>query len=173
MKRKRLIIRTAILLLLISAISYTLYMNFFHSKGSVEIGDKAPLFVLENLQGEEVYLEDLQGKGVFLNFWGTWCEPCKTEMPYMQNQYEYYQGQGVEIVAVNIAESRVAVKKFVEEYGLTFPVVLDKNRDVSSAYDVGNLPATYLIDSDGIIVDIKTGQMTERDVQQYMEQIKP
>jgi len=173
MKKNRLIIRTVILSLLLAALGYTLYSNFFVSKEKVQVGSVAPDFVLKSLDGESVQLSDFEGKGVFLNFWGTWCEPCKREMPYMERQYQYYKEQGVEIIAINVAESNLAVENFVNQHGLSFPVVLDKNMEVLNAYGVDPLPTTFLINPDGEVIDIITGQMTERNIRDYMELIKP
>jgi peroxiredoxin len=172
-KKRRLIMRSIILALLAGALGYTLYTNFFSSKEKVKVGSEAPDFVLTDLKGEKHQLSDYKGKGVFLNFWGTWCEPCKREMPYMQSQYDYYSDQGVEILAVNIAESNVAVQSFMETYDLSFPVVLDKDSQVLEAYGVVPLPTTFLIDKNGVVKEIITGQMNERMVRDYMESIKP
>lgn len=173
MKKNRLIIRTIILLLLIAALGYTLYSNFSTSKERVAVGDIAPDFVLTDLNGTKHQLSDYRGKGVFLNFWGTWCKPCKDEMPYMDNQYQVYKNKDVEILAVNIDETKLAVSKFVEQYGLTFPVVIDKGGQVTKRYDIGPIPSTFLIDKDGKIVKIITGSLTEAMIQDYMEMIKP
>ncbi|PMC39465.1 thiol-disulfide oxidoreductase [Bacillus sp. UMB0899] len=173
MKKNRLLMRSIILILLIGALGYTLYSNFFVSKEKVKVGSKAPDFVLTDLEGNEHQLSDYKGKGVFLNFWGTWCEPCEREMPYMDNQYEYYKNQGVEVLAVNIAESNIAVQSFVDKHDLTFPIPLDKDRQVLNAYGVGPLPTTFLINPEGKVVDITSGTLTERMIRDYMEQIKP
>lgn len=173
MKKNRLLMRSIILILLIGALGYTLYSNFFVSKEKVKVGSKAPDFVLTDLEGNEHQLSDYMGKGVFLNFWGTWCEPCEREMPYMDNQYEYYKNQGVEVLAVNIAESNIAVQSFVDKHDLTFPIPLDKDRQVLNAYGVGPLPTTFLINPEGKVVDITSGTLTERMIRDYMEQIKP
>ena len=173
MKKNRLLMRSIILILLIGALGYTLYSNFIVSKEKVKVGSEAPDFVLTDLEGKQHQLSDYKGKGVFLNFWGTWCEPCEREMPYMDNQYEYYKTQGVEVLAVNIAESNVAVQSFVDKHDLSFPVILDKDRQVLNAYGVGPLPTTFLINPEGEVVHITSGSLTERMVRDFMEQIKP
>ncbi|WP_243290109.1 thiol-disulfide oxidoreductase ResA [Bacillus sp. FJAT-47783] len=173
MKRNRLIMRSAILFILLAALGYTLYANFIVSKEKVQVGSKAPDFVLNDLQGDSYKLSDFAGKGVFINFWGTWCEPCKREMPYMERQYKHYKNEGVEILAINVGESKIAVENFANQHGLTFPIVLDKKMEVLNAYGVDPLPTTFLIDKNGKVVKIITGQMTERDVSNYMELIKP
>jgi peroxiredoxin len=173
-RKKRLTLRIVILTLLTIAIIYTLYANFTKDNREVAaIGEEAPDFVLKDLEGNEYQLSDLRGKGVFLNFWGTWCEPCKYEMPYMENQYHVYKDQGVEILAVNVGETDLAIETFAKQYNLTFPIIVDKGGAVQNAYGIFPLPATYLINPDGIIVDYIESSMTEEEVKQYMEKIKP
>jgi peroxiredoxin len=173
MKKQRLVVRTVILLLLLSAVGYTIYSNFFTEKTAIKVGATAPDFVLTDLNGKTHRLSDYRGKGVFLNFWGTWCKPCEKEMPYINRQYQIYKKQGVEVLAVNVGEPKLSVQKFVDRFGLTFPVVIDREDQVMDAYDIDQLPATFLIDKNGTIKKIITGTMTEEMVQQYMESIKP
>lgn len=165
--------RSLILTVLIGALAYTLYINFFTSKERVKVGSTAPDFVLTDLEGNKHQLSDYRGKGVFLNFWGTWCKPCEKEMPYIENQYDYYKTLGVEVLAVNIAESNVAVKGFADKHNLSFPIPIDKDKQVLDAYGVKPLPTTFLIDKEGKVVEITSGSMTERMVRDYMERIKP
>jgi peroxiredoxin len=172
-KQQRLIMRTVILLLLLAAVGYTIYSNFFTEKERVKVGSAAPDFVLTDLQGKEHRLSDYRGKGVFLNFWGTWCKPCEKEMPYINRQYEVYKKQGVEVLAVNVGETKLSVQKFADRFGLTFPIMIDREDQVMNAYDVGQLPATFLIDKNGKVKKMITGTMTEEMVKQYMESIKP
>ncbi|SDJ13130.1 AhpC/TSA family protein [Alteribacillus bidgolensis] len=84
-------------------------------------GDIEPNFQLETLEGETVELNDYRGQSVFLNFWGTYYPPCEEEMPYMENQYQEYKDKGVEILAVNVGESELAVERFVDRHPLSFP----------------------------------------------------
>jgi len=155
------------------AVAYTLYQNFITEKIRVQAGDQAPDFVLEDMNGNNVQLSDLKGKGVFLNFWGTWCKPCEKEMPYMDKQYSHFKNLGVEILAVNIGESDIAIESFVNRHGLTFPILKDKDRAVTEAYDITPIPTTFLIDKNGKVLKVITGSMTERDIAKYMERIKP
>ncbi|ALC81454.1 MULTISPECIES: thiol-disulfide oxidoreductase ResA [Bacillus] len=173
MGRKRLVIRTGILLVLMGTLAYTLYNAVFASEEKISEGSKAPNFALQTMDGNEIELDDLKGKGVFLNFWGTWCEPCKKEFPYMANQYREFKDQGVEVVAVNVGESNLAVNNFRESYEVNFPVVIDKDRQVLEAYDVNPLPTTFLISPEGKVVKVVTGSMTERMIYDYMNMIKP
>ncbi|RHW41207.1 thiol-disulfide oxidoreductase ResA [Neobacillus notoginsengisoli] len=174
MKKKRLAIRTVILVLLAAAVAYTLYASLTKEKRSrAGVGEIAPDFVLMDLDGTKHRLSDYKGQGVFLNFWGTWCKPCEKEMPYMNNQYKQFKDRGVQVLAVNIGESNLAVQAFSDKYQLSFPIVLDKDRQVMNAYGVGQLPATFLVNKEGKIVRYHTGQLTEQAVKQFMESIEP
>ncbi|MEW9110909.1 thiol-disulfide oxidoreductase ResA [Cytobacillus gottheilii] len=173
MKKKRLVIRTVILLLLGAAVAYTLYANFSSDDiRKVAINEKAPDFVLTDMEGNKHQLSDYEGQGVFLNFWGTWCKPCEKEMPYMNNQYKQFKEQGVQVLAVNINESDFAVNKFTSRYNLDFPIVIDKG-EVMEAYGIGPLPTTFLVDKDGIVIKRLESGMTEAMIKGYMEEIKP
>lgn len=173
MKKRRFFIRTGILLVMLAALCYTMYNSVFAKQDRVKEGSIAPNFVLQSVDGDRIELKDLKGKGVFLNFWGTWCGPCKQEFPYMANQYEVFKDRGVEIVAVNVAESKIAVKNFMESYGVNFPVAMDKDRQVTEAYDIGQLPTTLLLNPEGKVIKVIKGTMTERNVYEYMNLIKP
>lgn len=174
MKKKRLVIRTIILLILGAAVAYTLYANFTKDDvKKVAFGEKAPDFVLEDMNGEKHRLSDYEGQGVFLNFWGTWCKPCEREMPYMENQYKEFKDNGVTILAVNVGESDLAVQKFADKHNLTFPILKDTDGQVQTAYKISPLPATYMIDKDGKVVKYHTGELSEDMIRAMMEQVKP
>ncbi|MFD3446155.1 thiol-disulfide oxidoreductase ResA [Microbacteriaceae bacterium 4G12] len=173
MKKNRLLFRSLILLILVGAVVFTLYQNFFADKEKVQIGKQAPNFQVTDMNGKQISLRDLRGKGVFLNFWGTWCEPCEKEMPYMNELYATYKKKGVEIIALNADETNLAVKNFVAQYGLTFPVAIDKGQDVLNTYGVGPLPTTFLIDKDGKVVKRITGTQTKEQLEKYLQEITP
>ncbi|MFS0577290.1 thiol-disulfide oxidoreductase ResA [Sporosarcina sp. 179-K 3D1 HS] len=173
-KKQRLITRILVLLVLAIAIVFTIYNSLTKEKQKVlKVGDEAPDFMLVDLNGENHQLSNYKGQGVFLNFWGTWCAPCKKEMPAMGRQYEVYKNQGVQVLAVNIAESDLKVQTFADQYGMVFPTLIDKTKSVMQAYNVKPLPTTFLIDPNGEIIKIITGEMSEKDIQGYMESIKP
>lgn len=123
------------------------------------VGDPAPDFRLQNLAGEEVSLSDFRGRPVLINFWATWCGPCRDEMPFIQGVFEdkEWSDQGLVILAVNLGEAPAKVGEFMEEYGLTFPVLLDARQDAAKAYNVRGIPATFFIDKNGIIKDRQIG----------------
>ena len=116
-------------------------------------GAMAPDFTLSTLSGETVKLSDYRGQTVVLNFWASWCAPCKKEMPEMQNYYESLPDEsGVEILAVNLTDRDDGLDKiseFVKEYGVTFPVLLDEEGTVRKTYGVLAIPTTFLIGEDG------------------------
>ncbi len=172
-KKRRLLFRISILSLFLIAIGFMLYQNFTEDRELITAGDKAPDFVLETLSGEKVQLSDYRGQGVFLNFWATYCPPCKKEMPFMENQYQYFKDKGVQVLAVDVGEPKVTVKSFVNEYGLSFPVPMDQDKDVLNAYGVGPIPVTFLINKDGVVEDRITAGLTEEDIRKYMKQIQP
>lgn len=173
-KQRRFVIRTVVLLLLAAAVVYTLVANFNKEKvDQAVVGKEAPDFSLIDLEGNSHRLSEYRGQGVFLNFWGTFCGPCEREMPYMENQFQVFKDQGVQTIAVNVGESKLSVKKFVDRLGLTFPVVIDNDDQTQDAYGVGPLPVTFLIDEEGMIVKSHTGQLTEEMVADFMEQVKP
>jgi thiol-disulfide isomerase/thioredoxin len=137
--------------------------GYSYSKVNLPIKD----FELEDLQGNTVRLSDLKGKIVFLNFWATWCPPCRNEMPHMQAFYEKYQDDMV-VLAVNPnklenqgfddsekAEERA--REYVEEEGFTFPVLLDRDDSVWDMYRQRGIPANYMIDREGTIRYLKPG----------------
>ncbi|WP_077213847.1 thiol-disulfide oxidoreductase ResA [Bacillus dakarensis] len=175
MKKQRLIMRSIILILLGAAVVYTLYANFTKDDiQKVEVGKKAPDFVLSDMNGEKHRLSDYEGKGVLLNFWATWCKPCEREMPYMDSGYKVYKDKGVQVLAVNIGESDVVVNEFINRYDLSFPVLNDKNQEVLTAYGVDPLPITFLINKDGIVERVHTGEIIKEEVMMdMMEEIKP
>ena len=173
MKKNRLLFRVIILLILSGAVGFTLYQGFFADKEKMQIGKEAPNFIVTDLEGKKIELKDLKGKGVFLNFWGTWCKPCEKEMPYMNELYPKYKEKGVEIIALDADETDIAVKNFVNQYGLKFPVAIDKGQKIIGTYGVGPLPTSFLIDKDGKVVEKIIGEQTKEQLEGYLKKITP
>lgn len=141
------------------------------SSPPLRVGGPAPTFELETLKGDILRSSDYQNKAFILNFWATWCVPCIKEMPELNKAYASYKDSGVEIIAINFAESKSEVDEFVNKYQLNFPVVLDKYGDVSQDYKVRNLPVTYFISSKGIIVDIAFGGINQEYIKTKLKQL--
>ena len=123
------------------------------SAQGVEVGNLAPDFQLQNLDGQTVSLGNLQGKPVLINFWATWCPPCRDEMPYIQEIYEEWSDKELVVLAINIGESSSKVEEFIQSHNLSFTVLLDTKQDVAQRYNITGIPTTFFIDKDGIIQD--------------------
>ena len=121
------------------------------------LGKPAPDFQLSSLDGQPVSLSDLKGSPVLLNFWATWCGPCRGEMPYLQQIYEKWQVMGLVLLAINIGESSSDVGEFMQDQGLSLPVLLDSEGEISAQYGIEYIPATFFIDSEGIVQEVKVG----------------
>lgn len=122
---------------------------------SIEQMDKktsAPDFTLKDLSGETVRLRDLRGKVVFLNFWATWCPPCRLEMPMMEELHKEFGNQGLVILAINNLEGSKEIKAFIKQHNLTFTTLLDEKGKVFELYRTWSLPTTYLIGKNGEVV---------------------
>jgi peroxiredoxin len=138
--------------------------------GGLKVGAKAPDFELKTLAGDTVKLSDLKGKKVMLNFWATWCPPCKAEMPAME-EFHKEAGDEVVILAVN-NDPHLDVKAFLDENGITFPIPLDEEDKVNETYQVLSIPTTYFIDTKGNIGNKYIGAMNLDAMKQYTKDLK-
>ncbi|MFM8551986.1 MAG: redoxin domain-containing protein [Nitrospiraceae bacterium] len=121
-------------------------------RGRVRVGGPAPNFQLYDLAGRLVTLSDYRGRVVLLNFWATWCEPCRVEMPAMEDLYREFKRRDFEILAVSTDQQGAAVTRpFSQEMGLTFPILHDSDFRVGVAYGARTLPMTFLVDRQGVI----------------------
>ncbi|MCO6452382.1 MAG: TlpA family protein disulfide reductase [Caldilineales bacterium] len=136
-------------------------------------GHPAPDFELQTLDGESMSLADLRGKPVVLNFWASWCGPCRAEMPELEQAYRDNRDGGLVVLGVNQGEEQVIAADFVNRYNLTFPVVLDQRLLVSQLYRTNSLPTTFFIDRDGIIREQVIGQMNTAMLEQRLRSIYP
>nr|WP_318839115.1 thiol-disulfide oxidoreductase ResA [Priestia endophytica] len=166
-----------VILVLLLGLGYTVYVNFFKNEKNVakgaDLNDIAFDFTLQDLHGNEVSLSDFRGKGVILNFWATYCPPCKKEMPHLNSIYEEYKDKGIEVIAVNATEPRVIIRPFVQEYGLDFPILLDRTGSVVEQYDILNIPVTFFINEEGKIIEKSSGELTEESIRSSVKRIIP
>jgi peroxiredoxin len=153
-----------IAVLLVLAFFLARRQGYFLDSPSVEPGSRserdvvAPEFVLPALDGPPVRLSDHRGKVVLLNFWATWCPPCRAEMPSMEKLYQGYRDRGLTILAISSEVSgRTVVEPFVRERGLTFPILLNPEGDVFAQYGVRGLPTSFVLDRQGRIVSAEIG----------------
>jgi peroxiredoxin len=135
------------------------------------VGGPAPEIALQDLQGHEVKLSDLHGKVVLLNFWATWCKPCKEEMPAMQASYDKLRDKGFVVLAVNELEDTDKVIEHIRMYGHTFPVVMDHDNHIANRYGVVGLPASFIVDRQGIVRERIFGNLlTEQRIAELFQQ---
>ncbi len=135
--------------------------EYFDKAGVQRFREKieAPDFTLKNLEGQEVSLKDLRGKLVFLNFWATWCGPCRIEKPTLEKLYQEFKDKGLVILAVSIdqGDSIQLVRSYMEEHKLSYGSLLDPENAVGKMYAVRGIPVTYLIDGEGTIIGAAMG----------------
>jgi len=135
----------------------------------LEIGQEAPNFTLENLEGDNVSLEDLRGKTVLINFWATWCPYCVKEMPDMDKLYVENKDDDFVVLAIDVGETREEASKYVEKSGYHFPVLLDTDGRVSMKYFVTGIPTSVMVDKEGKIRAIKLGPMTYPEMKEMLD----
>ncbi|WP_457600901.1 peroxiredoxin family protein [Hydrogenivirga sp.] len=158
-------------ILLVALMLYLgLFTNSQHTTSSgLGKGDIAPDFTLKTIDGREVSLKDYRGKVVLINFWATWCPPCRNEMPLFVRVYKRHRDKGFEILAVSTDSSLDPVKKFVKEFRINFPVLYD-DKNVVSLYGIQGLPTSFLIDREGKIIKVRLGEYKEieRDLKEVL-----
>ena len=132
-------------------------------------GKQAPDFALKDLQGKQVKLSDFRGKAVLLNFWATWCGPCKVEMPWFVELQKQYGPQGLEIVGVALDDSgKDEIQKFAKDMGVNY-TILQGQDDVGDAYGAVGLPTTYYIDRTGTIIDSASGLVSRGEIEENIK----
>jgi len=137
-------------------------------------GFLAPDFELRTIEGENVKLSDLRGQAVLVNLWATWCPPCRAEMPAIEKIYKEYKDEGLVVLGVNMTyqDTFSNVAPFIDEYGLSFPVLLDETGTVGTAYQLRSLPSSFFVDRDGIISEVVIGgPMAEALLRTRVEEI--
>ena len=138
----------------------------------LKVGNRAPDFTLRNLQGQDVALHDLQGRVVLMNFWAVWCGFCRVEMPELQMAYETYGHEGLVVLGIDVQEETAQVASFVQEMGVTFPILLDQKAAVTRQYRIQGLPTSILVDADGVIRAVHVGPLTRQEIAGYLAQVE-
>ncbi len=139
------------------------------------IGSVAPDFTLKTLDGGESSLSDYAGRPVLINFWASWCGPCRAEMPEIIAAYRAHRDSGLQVLAIDHAQLDVLadVEAFVDELGMPFPVLLDTQGDVIAAYAVPGLPTSVFVDAEGFVQGVNVGPMTGDVIAKYLADILP
>ncbi len=131
-------------------------------------------FTLTDLDGRPVRLADLRGKGVWIDFWASWCPPCQAETPVLRDTYDAYRSRGLELVAVSVQESSAAdVRAYAERYGLTYTIAADLAGDIFRLYRVYALPTQFFVGTDGIIRSVVQGPLDAAGAAAHVEAILP
>ena len=134
--------------------------------------DLAPDFSLTDLDGNTVSLSDYRGqKNVYINFWASWCGPCKLEMPDIEAIHREYQDKDLVVLAVNVGESSKAVEKYIDINGFSFTALLDPDMKVSKLYKVNSIPVSVFIDKEGKIRNQRVGLLTKEQMLSYIEKL--
>jgi thiol-disulfide isomerase/thioredoxin len=134
----------------------------------VEVGKSAPDFELTDLNGDSVQLSDYRGQKVFLNFWASWCPPCRAEMPDVQRLYEE-DFEDFRIIAVNVGENKAVASEFIMKNNLDFEVILDNEKEVSREYLVRGIPTSYFLDENGVIINKISGVISYKKMIELAE----
>lgn len=132
---------------------------------------KAIDFKLKDLNGKDVSLSDLKGKRVFLNFWASWCPPCRGEMPDIEKLYDETKDSDLVIIAINLGEDKDTVRSFIDKNNYKFKVLLDSDEDVAQKYSITSIPTSFFIDKNGTIVAKKIGAMSYEEMKDYANTI--
>ncbi len=138
---------------------------------AAKLGSPAPDFTLNTPDGSTVQLAQLKGKPVWINFWATWCVPCREEMPAMQELYEQYRDKGLVILAVNMEEDGPTVQRWIDSGGYSFTFVLDSDGQQVKRYNVKAAPTSYFVGRDGVIQDQKLGQISRTEMVSKLDKL--
>jgi cytochrome c biogenesis protein CcmG, thiol:disulfide interchange protein DsbE len=141
-----------------------------HNKQNIVVGAKAPDFSLLDLSGHTFQLSQMRGKPVLINFFATYCEPCRDEMPLIQSTAQRYPNDLI-VTAIDFQEPESQVRFFAGDFLLTFRVLLDTNGKVAESYQVQAFPMSYFIDSNGVVQAIQVGGLTQETLNQYLRKI--
>ena len=134
-------------------------------------GQPAPDFALKSSTGENLRLSEYRGDVVMINFWATWCGPCRQEMPLLDELYNRYERVGFNLLGVNIDDDSRRAMQMIEELGVDFPVLFDNRKEVSELYDVQTMPVTVLVDREGTVRYVHHGYKPGYE-DKYLDQVR-
>jgi peroxiredoxin len=138
---------------------------------AVTLQEQAPDFTLKSLEGSNLRLEEYRGQVVLINFWASWCGPCRQEMPLLDRLHNRYEDTGFAVLGVNVEGEAKPAQEIVDKTNVTFPVLIDKDQKVSEMYNLEAMPSTVVVDRDGVIRYIHHGYKPG-DEAKYVEIVK-
>jgi peroxiredoxin len=138
---------------------------------AAKIGDMAPNFTLKADTGKNLRLSEYRGEVVMINFWATWCGPCRQEMPVLNELYQHYRPVGFTLLGVNIDDQSASASKMARRLGVRYPIVFDAQKTVSRLYDINAMPTTVMVDRDGKVRYLHRGYLPGFE-KKYQEQIR-
>jgi peroxiredoxin len=152
-KGKSILLACVGVLLMFLSIQLYAHENPWEGLGVIRLSGYSPLdFTLPTLDGDSIALSDFKGKVVLINFWATWCGPCREEMPSLERLYRHFKYEKFALLAVDVMEPPEKVKKFARRYNLSFPILLDRRGEISAKYAANAIPTTFIIDKEGKVV---------------------
>ena len=141
------------------------------SAGAVDVKEEAPDFTLKSLDGSNMRLEEYRGQVVLINFWASWCGPCRQEMPLLDRLHHRYEDTGFAVLGVNVEGESAPAQDIVDKTNVTFPIVIDDGQKVSEMYNLEAMPSTFVVDRDGVVRYIHRGYKPG-DEAKYVEVVK-
>jgi peroxiredoxin len=171
-KRHRKKIQYVVLFLVVLIGGYAIGQSLFAKTPVLKEGDVYPEFKLADLQGNVHDSSEYAGKPLIINFWGTFCPPCRAEMPALQTVYDKWKDEGVVLIGINLSEDKLSVQNFIRQVGTEFPILLDKNRQVERKFGLKQYPTTFFVYPDGTISEILIGgPLSEDQIEQQVRRI--
>lgn len=159
----------AIIIIILIILGYALFGNREVVKTSPLIGKEAPDFTLKQFDGEEIKLSELRGKTVLVNFWASWCMPCRQEARALEESWEKYKDKDIVFIGVNVWDDNSSALSYMEKYGGQYPHGVDPAEEIQVNYGIGGVPETYFISPSGVIIDKFNGPLTERIIDYYIQ----
>lgn len=151
-----------------SALFFLLVISCSLKKEIPEVGQAVPFFTTSDYSGNSFDITEFRGKHLLIHFWADWCAECRAEFPKLEKAYQKYKQNNFEIVAINVAQSEKHVQSFVEEFGLTFPMLLDEESEIAKMFGIRGLPTNYFVDTDLTIKKIIIGWVDEKQIEQAL-----
>jgi len=155
----------------IRQIILALCVSVFLLSGVHAAAEMAPNFTLKNRSGKNIKLSELRGQVVMINFWASWCGPCRQEMPILEKLYKKYKSLGFVILGVNVDEDRKQAESLLKQIPVSFPILFDTDNKISAKYNVTAMPSSYFVDRDGKLRSEHKGYLPEYE-QLYKNEIK-